>query len=67
MCQKWPPLGPSKPPKTTKKLEKDPSKNKLKKNNVKTMENKPVLAWEREARLKELKGKASHDHNPNIT
>ena len=37
----------------TKKLEKDPSKNNMKKDTEKTIENKPVLAMEREARLKE--------------
>ena len=45
-------LEPSKPHKTFKKPEKGPSKNDLKKHTEKTTENKPVLAWEREARLK---------------
>ena len=40
-------------PKTSKKLEKNLSKNNLKTNTEKCIENKPVLAWEREARLKE--------------
>ena len=53
MYQKWPPSG---PPKTVKKRQndkKEPSETELKKNTKKKLKYKPVLAMEREARLKE--------------
>jgi len=52
-------------------LEKGPSKNNLKKHTEKTIENKPVLASERKARLKEEKRKniarALSNNNPSTT
>ena len=49
-------VNPSSPPHTKKKNEKTrkrPSNTELEKETGNTLENKPVLAWEREARLKE--------------
>ena len=51
--QKQPPLGPPKPTENSKKLKKEPPETELKKTLKTNTQNEPVLAMEREARLKE--------------
>ena len=52
-AQKRPPLGPPKPTENSKKLKKEPPETELKKTLKTNTQNEPVLAMEREARLKE--------------
>ena len=51
--QKLPPWGPPKPTENSKKLKKEPPETELKKTLKTNTQNEPVLAMEREARLKE--------------